>query len=325
MNTPHSTDEEITSDYDESFGVSEFTSIHTARLIYHYEHGRRYQGLLRDRYGMPNDETEQTREGIKHKLYSDYILNGSPFLAPVADNPQKIADLGTGVGNWVLEVAERFPSARVIGTDLSPIQSRWTPVNAEFRVEDLDDEDRSWSSIYSGADLIHIRAVLQTVRYPVMMIRRAFENLKPGGWIECHEIVPQVFAEDGTPLREHPLYKLYDLIEGSFSDVYGWNLSIPDRIPDVVREVGFVNVSVRRNKIPIGRWHQDAKMREMGMFNQIIHAHLLPTLFVKHEAMGITNDEAQDIGQEILDAFNDTDLHTCNEWIDCWAQKPLAG
>ncbi|KAG8407187.1 hypothetical protein J3458_020679 [Metarhizium acridum] len=120
MNRPHSFDD-ITSDYDESFGVSEFTSIHTAHLIYSYEHGRRYQGLVQNRYGMPNDEAEQMREGIKHKLYTDYILDGKQFLAPVPDNPQKIVDLGTGAGYWALDVAEKFPSARVIGTDLSPI------------------------------------------------------------------------------------------------------------------------------------------------------------------------------------------------------------
>lgn len=52
---------------------------------------------------MPNDEAEQLREGIKHKLYADYILEGKAFLAPVGTNPQKVVDLGTGVGYWALD------------------------------------------------------------------------------------------------------------------------------------------------------------------------------------------------------------------------------
>ncbi|EFY84812.1 UMTA methyltransferase family protein [Metarhizium acridum CQMa 102] len=284
MNRPHSFDD-ITSDYDESFGVSEFTSIHTAHLIYSYEHGRRYQGLVQNRYGMPNDEAEQMREGIKHKLYTDYILDGKQFLAPVPDNPQKIVDLGTGAGYWALDgirrhqtlfshpiaditvltvhrtVAEKFPSARVIGTDLSPIQPQWAPPNTEFRVEDLDDEHRPWSSIYTGADAIHTRALLPTLRNPKLVLRRAFENLKPGGWVECHEIVSSVFSEDGAVNRGHPLHKMYDLINGSFSEVYGWNLHIAAQIPDVLREIGFVSITQRQNKIPLGRWHHDARMR----------------------------------------------------------------
>lgn len=74
-----------------------------------------------------------------------------------------------------MSVAENFPSARVIGTDLSPIQPHWTPPNVEFRVEDLEDENRPWTSIYADADLIHVRAVLQTLRKPRQLLERAFE------------------------------------------------------------------------------------------------------------------------------------------------------
>lgn len=63
----------------------------------------RYQGVVADRYGLPNDEVEQLREGIKHRLYLDHILKGEYFLAPVGDRPQKIVDLGTGTGIWAME------------------------------------------------------------------------------------------------------------------------------------------------------------------------------------------------------------------------------
>ncbi|KAI1018224.1 hypothetical protein LB505_001260 [Fusarium chuoi] len=58
------------------------------------------EGFLCGRYGLPNDDAEQVREGLKHKLYLDYLLDGKLFLAPIGDNPQKIVDLGTGVGMW---------------------------------------------------------------------------------------------------------------------------------------------------------------------------------------------------------------------------------
>lgn len=109
-------EEDPTSDYGDSIATSEFTSVNT-RELYSYEHGRcvvdpcyilsmnaksvrRYQGFLCGRYGLPNDDAEQVREGLKHKLYLDYLLDGKLFLAPIGDNPQKIVDLGTGVGMW---------------------------------------------------------------------------------------------------------------------------------------------------------------------------------------------------------------------------------
>lgn len=63
----------------------------------------RYQGVIADRYGLPNDEAEQLREGIKHRLYLDHILNGELFFAPIGRLPQKIVDLGTGTGIWAMD------------------------------------------------------------------------------------------------------------------------------------------------------------------------------------------------------------------------------
>ena len=38
-----------------------------------------------------------------------------------------------------MEVANEYPTARVIGIDLSPIQSTMVPANAEFIVADFND------------------------------------------------------------------------------------------------------------------------------------------------------------------------------------------
>lgn len=105
-------DFESTSDYAGSFSASEFTSVKTNRLLNLYEHGRRYQAVVADRYGLPNDEAEQLREGIKHRLYLDHILKGHHFFAPIGDGPQKIVDLGTGTGIWAMEgeVRPRLPA-----------------------------------------------------------------------------------------------------------------------------------------------------------------------------------------------------------------------
>lgn len=144
-----------------------------------------------DRYGLPNDDAEQLREGMKHTMYVDYIFDGKLFSAPVKEYPQKIVDLGTGVGFWAMDgkrtciahhhstnilrqVAEKYPSARVIGTDLSPIQPTWAPPNLEWRIEDLEDRHRPWTSIYRDADLIHMRSLLQTIQNPKKLFENAF-------------------------------------------------------------------------------------------------------------------------------------------------------
>ncbi|CAM1511271.1 Fc.00g087840.m01.CDS01 [Cosmosporella sp. VM-42] len=316
-------EEDPTSDYGDSLGTSEFTSVNT-RELHSYEHGRRYQGFLQGRYGLPNDDVEQSREGLKHKLYLDYLLDGKLFLSPIGDFPQKIVDLGTGVGFWAQDMAENFPSARVIGTDLSPIQPHWTPPNVEFRVEDLEDEYRPWTNIYTDADLIHIRALLQTLRDPRRLIQRSFENLKPGGWIEIHEIVPFVFSDDGTAEDDHPMNEFYRHVEGPFSETYGWNMRFPFHIVDTLHEAGFINVQEKHTASPVGRWHSETKMREMGMFCQTICEDWIAAMLQRNDLMGMTEEAADALGHEVFAAFNNPRIHAQLDWIDCWAQKPLS-
>jgi methylase of polypeptide subunit release factors len=56
------------------------------------------------------------------------LLNGELHAAPIK-NPQRILDVGTGTGIWAIDAADKYPSAEVIGTDISPIQPGWVPPN----------------------------------------------------------------------------------------------------------------------------------------------------------------------------------------------------
>jgi hypothetical protein len=38
------------------------------------------------------------------------MFDGKPFFAPI-ENPQRIVDMGTGTGIWVVDVGDQYPSA----------------------------------------------------------------------------------------------------------------------------------------------------------------------------------------------------------------------
>lgn len=190
---------------------------------------------------------------------------------------------------------------------------------------------------------MHLRFLLPTVRRPRQILQRCLEyafpiafscfdrarltsrsrNLKPGGWIEIHDIVPEVFSDDGTAGDDHPIHTLYKLVDGPFSSLYGWNFHFPANLADTLRLIGFVNVSVRHNAIPIGRWHREAKLREMGLFAQSLLSDWLVTMLTRHETLGLNAEGAHKLGQDILDAFNNPQIHAQHDWLDVWAQKPL--
>jgi len=66
------------------------------------------------------------------------VLDGRLYLAPLSHQnpPRKILDLATGTGRWAVEIADEFPTAQVIGTDLSPVQPALVPPNLNFYVDD---------------------------------------------------------------------------------------------------------------------------------------------------------------------------------------------
>ena len=130
-------------------------SVRSSVYDYKYENGRRYHAFKEGSYWAPNDEPEQDRMYIQSKaiyLASGRLLHHCPLM-----NPERIIDLGTGTGQWVIEMADKYPNAEVTGTDLSPIQPSWVPQNVRFEVDDVED---TWTYPENHFDLIHEQLLL---------------------------------------------------------------------------------------------------------------------------------------------------------------------
>lgn len=82
--------------------VDDDTSITSSVHRHTFKNGRRYHKFRHGRYPIPNDEREQNREDMLHAMMLE-ATNGKYFYAPIAENPSKILDLGTGTGIWAVE------------------------------------------------------------------------------------------------------------------------------------------------------------------------------------------------------------------------------
>ena len=68
-------------------------------------------------------------------------------------------------------VADKYPSAQVLGVDLSPIQPLWVPSNLKFIVDDIEDEwlhGDDW-------DLVHLRCISPWLKDQPRVLRMAYE------------------------------------------------------------------------------------------------------------------------------------------------------
>ena len=128
------------------------SSIH--QLVDRYGNGRRYAGY--GVYWAPSDEKQNNLLDIAHHLY-DLMLDDKLFLAPIGDNPRSVLDTGTGTGIWAMEFADQYPSAQIIGFDLSPVQPERAVPNVRFEIKDACDPD--WGYEKDSLDFIHVRAM----------------------------------------------------------------------------------------------------------------------------------------------------------------------
>lgn len=139
---------------------SDSTSLYSEVMRYRFENGRRYHGYKDGEYWGPNDDKQNNQLDLAHNLYL-LTLDSKLFLAPIGDNPQQVLDIGTGTGIWAMDFADQYPSAQVIGFDLSPIQPTWVAPNLRFEINDACEAD--WGYTKNSFDFIHTRAMYGSV------------------------------------------------------------------------------------------------------------------------------------------------------------------
>jgi hypothetical protein len=76
-------------------------------------------------------QAELERIDIKHHMMK-LLCGGDLHFAPLL-KPQRILDIGTGTGIWAMEMADQYPDAKIIGTDLSPVQPSWYETICQVR------------------------------------------------------------------------------------------------------------------------------------------------------------------------------------------------
>ena len=119
----------------------------------------------------------------RYLVYADE--RGRPFvdlLARVAaETPARIVDLGCGPGNLTALLAERWPTADVLGVDSSPemvAQAAATVPSLRFVEGDL----RTWEPA-GPVDVLFSSATYQWVPDHLDLLPRLVGHVAPGGWL----------------------------------------------------------------------------------------------------------------------------------------------
>lgn len=235
-------------------------SVTSSIYDYKFENGRRYHAYKAGSYYAPNDEKEQDRMDMQYRAMN-LAIGDRHFLAPVKE-PQRIIDLGTGTGIWAMEVADQFPGAEVIGTDLSPIQPQWVPPNVKFEVDDVEDD---WTWPADHFDYIHERLLFAgcVADFP-KLFQQAYKHCKPGGYFEVQEMHVDLKSDDYIFPEDSNAQKWCALMADGIEKMGRLMILDYERLANTMREAGFVDVVKHDFKVPVGQWPANRMLKEAG-------------------------------------------------------------
>ena len=304
---------------------------------YEQENGHTYHAYKAGKYLLPNvstlfwplnqgtlcisnqyqDDQEQERMNILHGVLQ--LVFEQLFFAPIAE-PTSILDIGTGTGAWAIDVADKYPCALVVATDLSPIQPISVPPNLEFQIADLED---GWD-MDNRHDLVHTRNMNISIKSWDEFYDKAYRTLRPGGWVENQEFDLAFKSDDDSVNNDGPNATWCRLInEGLFKVDASGRLN-PEQMRKQMKVSGFINCSIKSVKVPIGGWPKDKRLKCAGaLFRKSILEGISGIgvrLFTKE--LGWSPQEMEILVMGVRTELKQKNVHAyCQYYVVC-GQKP---
>ena len=126
------------------------------------------QQYLENGYGLGRGYASSLRLNLQHHLFQKllgYNIHPEIYRQGGLPNDPKIADVGTGTAQWLIDISHDFPSAQLDGFDISSDQfptKAWLP--NQITLDELDITKPIPSSLEGKYDVVHIQLFLCVVK-----------------------------------------------------------------------------------------------------------------------------------------------------------------
>lgn len=191
------------------------------------------------------------------------------------------------------------------------------PPNCRFVVEDAEDD---WEHD-DKFSYIHARAVLSCFADPSVVIRKAFNALEPGGYIEFQDhMAPFEFVE--PPPEDSALAQWNQLsIEASIKGGRPWNNS--KNYARWMREAGFVDVEEHKVWVPCGTFVEDPKLRKMGLYHVTNMMQGIDGMTTRNlSRLGWKPEESKVLAARAIAELREGRVKPFNFILAVWGRKP---
>lgn len=297
-------------------------NIHEYRTLY----GRTFHSnrITDTQHWTPNDQRQMLASDISHHCLT-LVHDGALFKAPLGDDLERVLDVGTGTGIWVMDFADLYPNTQITGTDIAPIQPDRGPPNVHF---EINDATLDWMYPDNHFDYVHMRYMLGSIVDWPRLLRQSYRCCKPGGYVESFEVSCVLRSEDGS------------LVEGSAMDQWGkvfleaekkfgrpFNAVENGLVQDAFRKAGFADITEWEFKCPIGPWPKDPKLKEIGQYARFGISQVLEERFfsVWSKVLGWSQGDVGNYAAHLRRQLKDLNFHTYVMMRSVYGRKPETG
>lgn len=242
-------------------------------------------------------------------------------------------------------MGDEYPSASILGIDLSPIQPEWVPPNVRFMADDME---ASWLEGENFYDYVHGRHITPAIKNFPAFLHNAYKcvpflvnkdtlrctltrtrNTKPGGYIEIQEMEPMPYCDDDTMPADWPLLQYYSSIHKGLA-VLGVEMDASMRELSNLSNYGLINIQHEILIVPIGPWAKNKILKMIGMYcregvSDGLEAMAFGPLC---KGLGWSKEEVELLLVSVRECLNRPDalgVHAYLPFHVFWGQKPLDG
>ncbi len=250
--------------------------------------------MIQGSQSSQNNETKRNIVLHQHLLQvqAGHLL---PERIPV-QTMERVLDLGCGTGEWLFDLAKRFPRLHIYGVDINEEHLHQAKVRRntgsirqiELRSMDirqpLDLPDRYF-------DLIHMRRCAQFIAPQAWphFIQECMRILKPAGWLT---IVELELCEISSPacLTIHRAVLQANAHMGRSLDVTGATLGVAQRLYSMLQQASLEEVAYDLHTVDLG--YMAANSRHVFLQEILRNAYHAKPLIIQHGILdAITFDQ----------------------------------
>ncbi|EIW78919.1 S-adenosyl-L-methionine-dependent methyltransferase [Coniophora puteana RWD-64-598 SS2] len=219
---------------------------------------RVYHSIPGASYCLPADEEEALRLARQYLLLKKFFGGDISFAPASLSDGDEVLDSGCGSGLWLVDFAHSFGNkVTFTGIDISSklFPAGKIPDNIHFEQASVLSLPEHWAARYSLLNQRFLLAALKVEEWRTA-IAEMYRVLKPGGWVQL--------MESSFGIRSDK--KCYRIINKLFNSLGLLVENRWERLQEMLKEVGFVDVHVRENVIRLEEWSEEEKEYGRGVY-----------------------------------------------------------